>query len=107
MQKELSLEEKEKRWIEAQRRKEECRTDEEFDYEVLSETLYEDEEYIFFKECINTYTFRKKGVCGKSSELDFFLEASLSKIFHDESYEQQSFLDFMRDKGFPIIFKVW
>lgn len=51
MQKELNLKEKEKRWIEALRRKEECRTDEEFDYEVLSETLYEDEEYIFFKEC--------------------------------------------------------
>lgn len=60
MEKELTLQEKEERWISALKRKEKCRTMEEWDFEVMSEVLYEDDEFIFWKECIGTYTFKKK-----------------------------------------------
>ena len=103
MQEELKRE----KWINAIRRKEECRTDEEFDFEVLSEVLFEDDEYIFFKECIDSYTFRKKGVGGMSSEFDFFLESKMSAILKDDSYGDMTFLEFMEQRGFPITFKTW
>ena len=70
MEKELTLQEKEERWISALKRKEECRTMEEWDFEVMSEVLYEDDEFIFRKECIETYTFKKKDGEGLASELD-------------------------------------
>ncbi|MBO5135619.1 MAG: hypothetical protein J6C15_10785 [Bacteroidaceae bacterium] len=108
MEKELTLQEKEERWISALKRKEECRTMEEWDFEVMSEVLYEDDEFIFWKECIDTYTFRKKGVTGVSSELDYFLEdCTMVEIVKNNDFGNKTFMDFMREKGFPITFKTW
>ena len=104
-----TIEELEKLRINALRRKEELRTMEESDYELMSETLYEDDRYEFYKECGNTYTFYDKVTSdGMSSSLDYFLEATMSEILEKSNvFGNMTFLEFMRSKRFPIEFKVW
>lgn len=103
------VKERENLWINSLRRKEELRTMEESDYELMSETLYEDDRYEFYKECGNTYTFYDKVTNdGMSSGLDYFLEASMSEILEKSNvFGNMTFMDFMRSKNFPMDFKIW
>ena len=101
------------RWINALRRKEDNRTDEEYDFEMFSQVLYEDDHIEFCKEYWNEYRFGFKDSEGNVSGgcWVFYLEQCLcerlDKWSDDPIFKNKTLLDYIREKEFPINFKQW
>ena len=98
-------------WIDALHRKLEMRTQEEWDYETMSEEIYKDDILEFYRECQEDYVLenvrdRRSGV---EAWLDYFLndDFDLGEAINVDSLRGISFVDYMSTKGFPITFKTW
>lgn len=94
-------------YINLLRRKEERRTDEEDDYEYFTRTLYEDEIIELEKFCWDFYIVRgKKTGKGVESRLDGIMEEPLREICGDD-FEDKTLIEYLEQRGFPIMFKTW
>ena len=114
--KQLSLQEKEERWIQALKRKEidNVQTKEEYYYELETyQVLYEDENVVFAKEYGDEYQVGAKNkqgeeVGGLSSGV---LEFCLDYVFESDCENSQmigvSLREYLKEKGYPINFKTW
>lgn len=107
----MTIEDKKAAWINALHRKLEMRTQEEWDFETMSETIYKDEVLEFYRECQEDYvlvnsTDEKAGI---EAWLDYFLsdDLDLGEIIKVDSLRGKSFIDYMASKNFPITFKTW
>ena len=100
------------RWIDALHRKLEMRTQEEWDFESMSETIYKDDVLEFYRECQEEYVLEnvEHKEFGVSAWLDYFLseeDINIGEILHIDALGGLTFLDYMERKGFPITFKTW
>ena len=113
MQEELTIKEKEERWMKAIRRKEDTQSEEEHDFEMFAQVLYEDEHIEFCKEYWSEYYFGfkdKDGNVGGGCWV-FYLEQCLEERLDDWSdnpvFKGKTLLEYIRENGFPINFKQW
>ena len=109
--KDLKIEKRKMEWIDALHRKLEMRTQEEWDFETMSETIYKDDVLEFYRECQEDYVLVnvENEHYGLEAWLDYFLgdEVDLGEIINVDSLRGVTFMDYMEEKGFPITFKTW
>lgn len=107
----MNITEKKVAWINALHRKLEMRTQEEWDFETMSETIYKDDILEFYRECQETYGLVNchDENAGVEAWLDYFLteDLDLGETINVDSLRGMSFLDYMEKKEFPITFKTW
>ncbi|MCD8304503.1 MAG: hypothetical protein LUC86_06735 [Prevotellaceae bacterium] len=108
----LSLEEKERYWIKALRQKssDEMLSTEQYEYEMEAHVIYEDENIMLVKNYIDSFDIYRKDdpTIGWEEEwLDFILGLELGKGLGLEGYEGKTFLDYMREREFPLMFLTW
>ena len=107
----MDKENKRAAWINPLHRKLEMRTQEEWDFETMSETIYKDDILEFYRECQETYVLVNvhDNSAGLEAWLDYFLNENidLGEIINVDSLRGRSFIDYMEEKGFPITFKTW
>lgn len=108
-QNELSIEEKEKYWKECIIKKEDPDTTEQHELEFYSQVLYEDDEIVVLKECVDNYEIDNKingeGVTFGGYDMLFTLD--LGECMQDDKYNGITLLDYLRERGFPIQFEIW
>ncbi|MCD8304510.1 MAG: hypothetical protein LUC86_06770 [Prevotellaceae bacterium] len=110
----LSLKEKEKYWIKALRQRsthELLLSTEQYDYEMEPHFIYEDENIVLLKNYVDSFDIYRKDdeTVGWGEEwLEFILEeVDMGVDLKIEGYEGKTFLEYMRDRGFPLTFRTW
>ncbi len=112
----LTLQEKEDRWLKAVHRKhiDNIQTDEEYYYEIEEfQVLFEDERIRLSVEYGNEYGVAEKDEFGRCKGTNTFaspIEYCMDKPFTaylDNNYEEKNLREYIRKRGFPINFKTW
>lgn len=101
---------REKLWMDAILRKEKSMTDEEYDFEMFPQVLFEDEHLEFSKEYWSEYRLllKKNGNGGSFALLEQCLNDPLEDWCGDDpAVKGFTTLEYIRSKGFPITFKTW
>ncbi len=96
-------------WIDALRRKEHDVTDEEYEYEMQPQVLYEDSLVVFSKEYWVEYRIALKDTNRGSSfsSLEQAIAERLENWSNDENLKGKTLLEYIREKDFPMNFKLW
>ena len=103
-----TIREKERIWRHALIRKEQRRTEEEFEYEWDWQELYNDGVFVMEKQYVDNYSLTylptNKGMTFGRTVM---FKVELYAITGEEFHKGMTIIDYMKQKGFPITFRTW